>query len=524
MYKLQKLLISSSSAKYICVKLVTEDNLNKKTPNVDNRIILSPNDKFTFAEKLTLDGYSSRIIGTSIPKASRSKKSLRIITIEDRAKQMLAYLALSPQWEANFDSGSYGFRPGRFKLDAIEAISIGISRNPKWVLNAAITQSSNQINHQYLLEKCNTFLEMRKQIRAWLKKGILDRKESILPEMGTPEGDIITYLLVNIALHGLRKSLDNYINTISEQEYKNHESLIFVHYGDRFIVMHPNQKILYELLEVIQQFLEPIGLKLNPNHTRVGHTLNSEKDSPPGFIFLGFYIHQRIKWRKSRTAVSEANLKQKFITLIVPSKEIVKKHKSMIREIIRRYRGTSQEKLIQKLNPIIRAWALSKRTQGVSRTFQALDKFMFIHLWKWARKRHPKMSKSKLKKKYWHQLGTRNWVFGLKTNNKVSLELQLHSKLLVGSSDQAKGAFSPFNRNLTYWSKRAGHNSCLIPIKSRVIMKNYGQCEIFRELFLPNNITEKNHITSKPIGGFTRLNTMYDGHYYSHQDKKKVDL
>ena len=49
---------------------------------------------------------------------------------------MLAYLALCPQWEALFEASSYGFRPGRSVLDAMEDVFLGISKKPKWVLDA----------------------------------------------------------------------------------------------------------------------------------------------------------------------------------------------------------------------------------------------------------------------------------------------------------------------------------------------------------------------------------------------------
>ena len=58
----------------------------------------------------------------TVPRPDGKQRPLGIPTIKDRAKQMLAYLALSPQWEAQFEATSYGFRPGRSVLDAMETI------------------------------------------------------------------------------------------------------------------------------------------------------------------------------------------------------------------------------------------------------------------------------------------------------------------------------------------------------------------------------------------------------------------
>jgi RNA-directed DNA polymerase len=112
MYKLQKTLVSSKFAKYLAVGRVTQDNAGG---------ITSPKEKFDLANKLLLKQ-------TGIPK------------IEDRAKQMLAYLAMSPQWEAHLEANSYGFKPGRSVQDAMEAVFLGIAKKPKWVLDAYISK------------------------------------------------------------------------------------------------------------------------------------------------------------------------------------------------------------------------------------------------------------------------------------------------------------------------------------------------------------------------------------------------
>jgi RNA-directed DNA polymerase len=524
MYKLQKLLISSKSAKYLSVRKVTQDNSGKKSPGVDQKIYTTPNEKFVLANELKLDGKSSPIRRVYIPSGPDKQRPLSIPTIKDRAKQMLVYLALCPQWEAQFEKSSYGFRPGRSVLDAVEAVFLGISKKPKWVLDADISKCFDRINYQYLLDKCNTYPEMQKQIRSWLKAGILYSEDFAFPEMGTPQGGIISPLLANIAMHGLRESLDKHINSLGGHRPNNRQALTYVRYADDFVLMHPDKKVLEQLKEVTQDFLKPIGLELHPTKTRIVHTLEGTEESPPGFTFLGFDIIQQRKWIRMRKAITNRTSNQTFITLITPSKESIKKHKLKVREMVRSYNGASQTRLIQKLNPIIRGWALSKRTQISSKVFQALDQYVYLHLWKWARKRHPKMSKYKLKEKYWHIVGSRNWVFGVKDKKReISFQLQLHSKIPIQRHAKVKGTNSPFDGNLIYWATRSGRSPLIPPIKARLIKEQKGRCGICRNFFLPDDVIERDHIIPKALGGKNIRENVHAVHRYCHLNKTKFE-
>jgi hypothetical protein len=112
--------------------------------------------------------------------------------------------------------------------------------------------------------------------------------------------------------------------------------------------MHPDKETLLQLQLVTQKFLEPIGLKLHTEKTRVVHTLETEHSKSVGFTFLGFDVIQKPVRKKQRATQRKTESKQTFFTLIRPSKEGIKLHKKKLRDIIRRYQGTTQERLIQE--------------------------------------------------------------------------------------------------------------------------------------------------------------------------------
>nr|WVH38972.1 hypothetical protein [Ulva taeniata] len=472
-HKIQNLILNSKFAKLLAARKATQLNQGKNTPGIDNISGLNPEEKLTLSNELTIDGSADFVLRKFIPKPNGSQRPLGIPTIKERAKQALVYLALSPQWEAQFEPNSYGFRPGRSVYDAIEAVRLAIFKKPKWVLDADIEKCFDQINHKYLLKKCNSNKNITKQINAWLKAGILIEKELYFPDEGTPQGGIISPLLANIALHGIEFELEKYASTLPGHKANNIQSLSFIRYADDFVIMHADKNIILGAKETVKNFIKPIGLKLNENKTKISYTHISE--NPNGFSFLGFDVSQQPIRRSVRYKVSGKNPTQNFITLIKPSKDGIKRHKRKIRDTIRKHRGSSQEILIMKLNPIIRGWALSKRTQTSSRVFQELDAYLFKRLWDWCRRRHNAMAHTKIKEKYFHKVKNRNWVFGIyDEKGSIKLEIQTHSAIKTTRYVKVKGDVSPYDG---LFIGQTGNNP--LTNESKAKKKEYAQYQPF---------------------------------------------
>ncbi len=128
--RLQKLLLSSYSARMIAIRQVTQLNQGKKTAGIDGKTALTHNERFALERMLKKhykDWSHQKLREIPIPKKDGSTRLLKVPTIADRCWQCLIKLALEPAHEATFHARSYGFRPGRSAHDAQKILFLNLS-------------------------------------------------------------------------------------------------------------------------------------------------------------------------------------------------------------------------------------------------------------------------------------------------------------------------------------------------------------------------------------------------------------
>ena len=537
---------------------------------VDKQVILLDDEKMALAKKLSLDGKSSPIkrvwihkpfacpdisvtflkkmsfpnlpsytlkgvrgSGNNVKrgrsKHQTEKRPLSIPTIQDRAKQALAKLALEPEWEAVFEPNSYGFRPGRSAHDAIEAIFNSLLFNrPKWIFDADIIKGFDRINHSHFLKKLNTFPQMENQISSWLRAGIFEEYANIpkreIYSMGTYQRGIISPLLSNIALHGLEEYLKEYVSNLSLKSFSTiysgrrakANSLTIVRYADHFVIIHFQREILDLCVTETRKWLSKTGLEISEEKSSV-------RDCRESFNFLGF----------NTTLVKKQG---RYKVKIVPSRESQLRYLENVRTIIKNNRSVSTYELISKLRPVVIGWGNYYRFCECTDIFTKQSNLLFQMIRHWVFRRHPQEGRTAVKERYWPSGQTfyfhgskhqDNWTLcgqtlkkGFLVENFLPHMSWIHSQKFV----KIQTTKSPFDSDHAYWALRNSKYSAYPLQISKLYKVQGGICPLCNNYFDTFSKLEVDHIVPKALGGKGVYSNLQLLHKDCHLKKTAADM
>jgi RNA-directed DNA polymerase len=465
---LQKLMLRNRSNALVSVRRVTEINAGRRTAGVDGKVVLFAQHKAELADWMQhrSNSWTARPVKrVFIAKANGKQRGLGIPSIIDRALQALVVNALEPEWEARFESKSYGFRPGRGCHDAIEAIfqaAKGKTTTRRWVLDADLTAAFDRIDHDHVLRQLGGF-PARGLVAQWLKAGVVDQGTFAPTDEGSPQGGVASPLLLNVALHGLEDAAGVRRQLTGTHAGKTlRGSPIVVRYADDLVALCDSREQAEQVKQRLGGWLAMRGLSFNEEKTRIAHLED-------GFDFLAYNVRR---------------YGDKL--LIKPSKAALRRVRKRLSTEMRALRGANAGAVVQKLNPIIRGWAAYFRNAVSSKAFASLDEHMWELTYKWAKHSHPKKSRNWVTTRYFgvfNKSRRDRWVFG---DRDSGLYLRKFAWTQIIRHQMVKGASSPDDPALTdYWAQRRRRRKPPLGTATlRLIQAQHGRCPMCRDYLL----------------------------------------
>ena len=257
-----------------------------------------------------------------IPKPDGGMRKLGIPTVTDRFIQQAVMQVLQGRWDRTFSEHSYGFRPGRSAHQAVAQAQKYIVEGYRWVVDLDLEQFFDRVNHDKLMGQVAKRVEdkrLLKLIRAFLNAGVMEGGLVSPTEEGTPQGGPLSPLLSNLVLDELDREL----------ERRGHR---FVRYADDCNVYVRSERAGQRVMESIRSFItRKLKLKVNEKKSAVARP---QQRSLLGFSFMA--------GKELRRCIAPKALRR---------------FKKRVRELTRRTRGVSLERMVEETARYLRGWA-----------------------------------------------------------------------------------------------------------------------------------------------------------------------
>ncbi len=302
---------------------------------------------------------------------------------------MVVKMALEPEWDRQFHSSSFGYRPGKSAHDAIRQARTNCWKFG-WVIDLDIKGFFDNLDHALLMKAVGHMTDnpwVILYIERWIKAGvILPDGTSYLPQKGTPQGGVISPLLANLFLHFV----------FGKWMAQHHAGVPFERYADDVIAHCQTRAQATMLLQKIEQRMTECGLSLHPDKTKVV-CCNPKWKVGPGvetqFDFLGFTFRKRLAVKKGHGKFTGflpaiSNKAKKALVRDMKEWKLHQKTSLTIADLSRQY------------NAKIRGW-LNYYGEFYKSAMSHVVFTIDGRLIKWARAKHRKFAKHRMRAVGW---------------------------------------------------------------------------------------------------------------------------
>ena len=347
-----------------------------------------------------------------IPKPDGGVRMLGVPTVIDRMIQQAIAQVLQPIFEPIFSDNSYGFRPGRSAHHAIMKSREYYEQGYRNVVDIDLAKYFDTVNHDVLTNMLREEIsdkDIIRLIRAFLKSGVMADGIVKPTEEGTPQGGNLSPLLSNIYLNKFDKMLE-------ERGHK------FVRYADDCNIYLKSQRAAERVMTSSVEFLEgKLRLKVNQEKSKVG--------SPLRLKFLGFSLYT-IKGKVG----------------IRPHQKSVKKFKARVKQITKRNRGRSIDKILMELKLYTWGWinyyGIADMRTLMEAANQWLRRRIRMYIWKQWKKTSARYRNLKMlgipSRKAWEWANTRKGYWHIANSFILSRSLTNEYLTTLGYNDISK--------------------------------------------------------------------------------------
>ena len=317
-----------------------------------------------------------------IPKDGGKFRVLSIPAIRDRVVQGALKLILEPIFEADFQPGSYGYRPKRTAHQAVNRVATAIVESKTRIIDIDLRAYFDNVQHYLLLEK------VARRVQDDAVMHLLKMMLAATGKKGVPQGGVISPLLSNVYLTEVDRMLEKAIETTRNGKYT---YVQYARFADDLV-------ILIDSHSWHDWLVKAVGRRLREEVAKLQVEINEEKsrivDLAKGgsFTFLGFEFRRIL----SRKGVWRPHYKPKL-----------KKRTALLgklRDMFRRYASQTVGRVIELINPILRGWVNYFAVGHSSRCFS------FVKDWVEKKIRRHLMRARKRKGFGW-QRWSRRWLY-----------------------------------------------------------------------------------------------------------------